>query len=438
MSIVQKYITNISAFQFIQLLRFATLFLIGIVFSRHYSKTEIGEYETLIFVASAVSFFWLRGVLQSFLALIKKNKTDQNSNIYFNVALIMVLFSAMAIVSLILFKNSISNLLTNHGELPYFNWLLVYLFFSTPSYLIEYIYLTLDKPKNIILYGIVSFGLQFFVLILPPLFNFPIIYSIIGLVAISFLRFSYLIILLVRYSRFQISLSFIKKHLNLAYPLIGSSLLSGSGQYIDGIIVTQMYDTANFAIFRYGARELPLVIIMANALSNSLIPNFSNLSFNDALAKLKKSATRLMHFLFPATMVFLVISNWLFQLFFTEEFSYSAKIFNIYLLLVIPRLLFPQTILIGRRYTSVMLWVSLAEIVINVSLSLLLIRTLGLWGVAFATLVANLFERVCHAIIVRIKYQTKISSYLSINWYLFYTLITLILYVLIDFVIFNK
>ena len=263
MKYLQKYITNISSFQFIQFLRFSTLFFIGIVFSRYYSKSEIGEYETLLFIASAVSFFWLRGILQTFLALVKADK-----NSYFNTAILMILFSGITTIFLILFKNSISNFLTNSSELPYFNWLVAYIFFSTPSYLIEHIYLTRNKPKSIIFYGIISYGIQFIALVIPPILSLTIEYSIIGLVVVNILKFIYLIIILAKYSKFKISFSFIKKHIKLAYPLIGSSLLSGSAQYIDGIIVTQVFDSATFALFRYGARELPLVIIMDNTLSN--------------------------------------------------------------------------------------------------------------------------------------------------------------------------
>ena len=411
--------------------------LIGFVFSRFYSKSDIGEYETLLFVASAVSFFWLRGILQTFLSLGRNNKNDVKLNTYFNSALLMVLFGSLTILFLIIFKGSITNFLSHNGEIPYFNWLLAYIFFSTPSYLIEHIFLSKNRPDSIIIYGIISYGVQFVTLAIPPILSLPIEYSIVGLVIVNILKFIYLVIVLIKYSKFEISTTFIKRHLKLAYPLIGSSLLSGSAQYIDGVIVTQFFDSSTFAIFRYGARELPLVIIMANALSNSMIPDFANLSINDALNKLKKSASGLMHLLFPTTIALLILSNWLFPLFFTSEFAVSAKIFNIYLLLVIPRMLFPQTVLIGTHHTSAILWVSLAEIVLNVSLSIILINIIGLPGVAIATFVANLFERVCLSVVVNYKYKIKIDRYLSVNWYLFYSLITIIIYVLVDYIIFN-
>ncbi len=437
MKALNRYINNTSAFQFIQLLRFATLFLIGVVFTRHYKKADIGEYEALLFAASAVSYFWLRGILQSFLSLVKAPNGSSKNSDYFNTFLLLILFSGITVLFLVLFRNSISNLLTHNVSYPYFNLLLAFIFLNTPSFLIEHIFLTRNQPKAIIIYAVISYGLQFAALIIPPLIGFPIKYSINALIAVNAIRFLFLIGILIKYSGFKISTPFIKEFLYLAFPLIGSALLSGSGQYIDGIIVTHFFDASTFAVFRYGARELPLVIIMASALSNSMIPYFNGNTLNEALVKLKKDATGLMHLLFPVTIITLLVSNWIFQFLFTPEFSYSAKIFNLYLLIVIPRLLFPQTIFIGLKKTGVLLWVSLTEITLNITLSLIFVRFLGLWGIAFATLIANLFERWCLIILVKSKIGISLSKYLSLKWYVLYSLATLVVYLAVDFVVYK-
>ena len=82
-----------------------------------------------------------------------------------------------------------------------------------------------------------------------------------------------LIFLLKKYSKAELSVPFIKEHLNCGYPLIISALLGSSAQYIDGILVLNRFDDATFAIFKYGAKEFPMVILLANAFSNSMIEN---------------------------------------------------------------------------------------------------------------------------------------------------------------------
>jgi O-antigen/teichoic acid export membrane protein len=436
MKFLKNRITNISALQFIQLLRFSVLFLISIVFARYYTKSQIGEYETLLFVASAVSFFWLRGILQTFMSLLDSQFGGKKSNIYFNVFILLLLFSALTVIFLFVFKGSIEKYLTNSQPIPYFKWLILYLFFSTPSFLIEYLYLALNKPKPIFTYGFVSYGLQVLALTIPTLLGYSIEIALIGLVMISFGRFIFLITILFKYAELTLSFPFIKKHLKLAYSLIGSTLLSGSGQYIDGIIISKLFNTADFAVFRYGAREFPLVIIMANAFSHAMIPEFTKISYHQALNKLKTKSLKLMHLLFPIALLLLISSNLLFPLMFTQNFSQSAKVFNIYSLLIILRLIFPETVLIGRKHTSVFLPVSLMEILVNISLSVVFANIWGLLGIAYATVVANLLERIALIIVVKSKYQTTIKEYIPLNWFVFYSLTFILVYIVIEFIIF--
>jgi len=437
MKSVRKYITTISAFQFIQLLRFATLFLLGVVFAHHYSKQEIGQYEVMLFIASAVSFFWLSGILQTFLSLVKDDEPSTGnpakSSHYFNGFVLLVCFSALTVLFLMIFRQQVQGLLNGAKEIPYFNWLLAYLFLSSPSNLIEYLFLSKSKPNHIIVYGLVSYGLQFVFLTVPPLLNLPLEYSVIGLITISALRFIFLLIILRRYSRFDLSFPFLKEHIRLAYPLIFSSLLSGSGQYVDTAIVTHFFNTEMFAIFRYGAREFPLVIILSNSFSIALIPEFSKQSMADCLMKIKTNSLRLMHILFPLTAVLIIASNGLFTFFFTDSFSLSAKIFNIYLLQIVFRLIFPETILIGKRITKIFLAVSFAEIVLNVTLSLYLVRLIGITGIVYGTFLANLFERFVLIAIVKHKLKVKIHEYIPVRWYLTYSTAILLVYYVVDF-----
>lgn len=434
MKLIQKYINNISALQFVQLLRFATLFLIGIVFVRIYSTQQIGYYETLIFIAGALSFFWLRGVLQSFLSLVKSN--DNKSIAYFNGFIILVLFSVLSVLFLVLFKNLLSSLLNDNQPVVYFKWLLLYILFGSPANFVEYIYLGLNKPKSIIVYGIVSQALQFLMIIVPAVLGYSLEVSIIGLVLVNVLRFIWVLLVLYKNTICSLNIAFIKQHLTLAYPLILSALLSGSAQYIDGFIVTHFYDSTMFAIFRYGARELPIALILANAFSNAMIPEFSKLSLNDAIAKLKRNAIRLMHLLFPLTIILLVSSNWLFPKMFSGEFELSAKVFNIYLMLIVFRLLFPQTILIGLRKTSAFLWIAAVEIIVNVSLSLVFIQMFGVIGVAYATIVAFSADKLLMIFLVRKWFSIKLSSYQPIALWAFYSIFTVLIYVIIDFIVF--
>ena len=315
--------------------------------------------------------------------------------------------------------------------------MLLYIFLAPPVYLIEFIFLLQKQPAKIISYGIISFSLQFVALALPIILGYDFYYSFLGLVGVSILRWILLLFLLYKYSVFSISFAYIKEHLKVGLPLILSSLLSGSAQYIDGLIITYRFDEAMFAIFRYGAREFPFVVILANAFSNSMTPEFKNAtSLNDVILRIKKSSIKLMHVVFPATIVLLLVSNWIYPIIFNNDFLLSAKIFNIYLVLVISRMVFPQTILIGLKKTKYIMMSSIIEIIINVSLSLLFVVKWGILGVAFATVIAYMFDKVFLIIINKRILKIAPSQFIPFKYHLSYSIVTILVYVLVEFLFF--
>ena len=99
---MKKYLNTVSAFQFYQLVRYSTLILIGVVFTKTaLTQSAIGEYETFVFLAGAVSFFWLNGLLKALLPLSAEN-TRSKSNIFSAFVLIQIFSLFTAILLLLL------------------------------------------------------------------------------------------------------------------------------------------------------------------------------------------------------------------------------------------------------------------------------------------------------------------------------------------------
>ncbi|WP_319229727.1 polysaccharide biosynthesis C-terminal domain-containing protein [Draconibacterium orientale] len=257
-------------------------------------------------------------------------------------------------------------------------------------------------------------------------------FSIIGLVLISAVRYVWLWILLKKYARFFLSKDFLKEHISLAIPLIASSLLGASAQYVDGFLVLNKFDTSTFAIFRYGAKEFPLVVLMANAMSTALIPEFSSKEkMKDSLKMLRTKSARLAHFLFPITILLILLSEWLYPRIFNPDFADSAAILNIYLLLIISRLIFPHTLLIGLKKTKVVMYASMAELLINIVLSVIFIQYWGIEGVAFATLIAYGVQKIIWVIYNKTVLNIAVREYIPISIWAIYSLLTLLAFVVV-------
>jgi O-antigen/teichoic acid export membrane protein len=418
----KKGINSVSAFQAYQFIRYGTLGITGIVFAKTtLTQQVIGEYETFIFLAGAVSFFWLNGLLKALLPL--SNDEDYSRSAIFSSFVLISVFSLFTGIVLYLAHPFFSGILLNGKEVPELMLLVLYLIFGVPSNMAEYFYLIRKKNKVLIAYAVISFSVQFLLVVLPVIFGYPVRLAMLGLVASSLMRYIWLWGMFIHFSAIHFSFRYVRAHLRLGTPLVTAALLSGSAQFVDGFIVTSRFDAETFAVFRYGARELPLATLLTNALNNALLPEFGiKERLKENLLTLKRGVTRLMHFLFPLSAILLLVSHPVFPVLFNPSFAESATIFNIYLLLIISRLLMPQTILNGLRETRHIMIASFLELLLNVSLSLLFVRFWGVAGIAFATFLAYLFEKVYLTILVRRRMNIHLKEYHPVSWYFYYSL----------------
>lgn len=437
-----KFIDNISGLQAVQLLRFITFLIISIVFTKsHLTRPQIGNWELFLFISSLLSFFWVTGIIQSLLTLYNRNRTfrddgekeGRKSPEIFNAFLLISVFSLLVFMLGIPIKLMLESSQAR-PEIPYSNLLLLYILLSNPVTLVEYIYLLNKRPHRILQYGIYTYSAQLVLVLAPVLAGFDEKSAIWGLFAITGVRWVWLIILLRRYTLIKVSYDFIREHLRVGMPLILTFLISGSAQYIDGIIISARYaDPGVFAMYRYGAKEFPLVLLLANGLSNALLPLFSTREgMREALVTLRKRSDRLIKYLFPVAIVTMFVARWVYPRLFTPEFQRSADVFMIYLLLTIPRLVFPQTIIIGRRKTNVTLYAAAVEIAVNIPLSLFLIKPYGVVGVALATFIVYFLEKLFLIWYVWKKMKIRPQEYIPLQSWLIFSALLIALFVLID------
>jgi O-antigen/teichoic acid export membrane protein len=149
--------------------------------------------------------------------------------------------------------------------------------------------------------------------------------------------------------------------------------------------------------------------------------------------KIKNKSKNLMHILFPVTMLTMFFTRWIYPRLFAPEFHVSAGVFMVYLLLIIPRVVFPHTILIGRKRTKVTMVAALIELVINIPLSLLMIRWgYGIVGVAVATLIVYIISRIILVVYLWMAMNIKPKEYIPVRVFLIYSALITLLFVLID------
>ncbi len=435
----------IFSLQFSQISRFITFLIISSIFTKqnltHLTKDEIGDFELMMLLSAALSYFWVTGIIQTFLPLYNNNHVfskrthfREKSPEIFNTFLMLAFFSFGFALLIFLFRNNIY-VYKDLKPVPHVIPLVIYFILSNTTPLIEYIYYVRNRPYQIINYVLWTASAQLVLVCGAVILGLGIETAIWALIAVSAVRFIWLLVLLERYAEFRFSFEYIKTHFRLGMPLIMSSLLSGSSQYIDGFIASWTLTPDRFATFRYGSKELPFSKDLSNGLNNAMLTGFSTPEkMRRAMYDLKKKSLKLMHYLFPLSIVIMLSSKLIFINLFSREFSRSADIFMVYLLMVVSRLVFPQTILIGLKKTKIVFWASVFEIAFNITASLWFIyyTDRGLVGIALGTALVHALEKIFLVAYNYYKLNIPPKAYIPVRWFIFYSLLIATIFVLID------
>jgi len=427
-------IQPVRALQVFHLMRFSTVFLTGILLAKTGIDLEsIGRLEALLLIGSAFSFFWVNGLLNGLLSRHGAMNPENGELLIRQTGILLATFGLLT-ASLLLAAHRFIPALFSDFAADELRLLSLFIFLNSPTFLIEYILLLRMKTAALLRYGIISFPMQIMAVLLPVWTGYSILYSIAGLILLALLRNFYLLRLQSGFRYSSVNFNDLGSQLRFSLPLIVSLLLSGSAEYIDGFLVTSNFGPEAFAIFRYGARELPLSMLLSAAMSTALVANLAaGPNDQERLAVLKKESLRLMHLLFPASMILLLSSAKIYPFIFSESFRESAEIFNIYLLLIISRMLFPQTLVMAIGKSAIIFRLAIMEIVLNAGCSVLFMQYFGIRGIAFGTLFAFFAEKAGLCYYLYRKEGINPGSYVPLKWWTFYSAGLIILYACVRF-----
>ncbi len=153
----------------------------------------------------------------------------------------------------------------------------------------------------------------------------------------------------------------------------------------------------DFVLFRYAARDFPLVPMLMIGVFSATAAGFAGVNKREGnlqvFSQLRKSTRRMMRLSFPIVMLLVVLSHWLFRVAYNAEFVAAAPIFNLFMLLTIPRMLTPQAYIAGKQLNHLLLRVATLEIILHIILATVLIQFIGLYGVVLSGILAYALDR---------------------------------------------
>ena len=422
------------ALQAFNLMRFGTTLLIGIWLAKSGLPTrDISLYETWLFLGNIVTFFWMGGGHNALISLYPKlDSTKAQGTLLFQSFLLYTFLAGLAAGILGLAGDWIGPRFAHAERVPYLAWLCLFVIANIPSQLIHLFYLLRNQPTQILQYGVLSFGSQLLAVVLPIVLGAGLEGVFTSLVIWAILKYIWLVVLVLRFGKWSFDLSQLRQYIWLMLPLTLHILVGNSVEYTDGLIVANFFDDEKqFALFRFGARELPLTLLLVGGIVTGLIP----LAARDVDAGMREvldRTRRLAHWLFPLSAVLMFLSPFAFPLVYNSDFAVSAKVFNIYLLILSSRILLPQVLVISQQRNFILVLSALIETGINIGLSLWWVRIWGLEGRAMASVVAFLINKFNLIAYNRWRLEIPMSRYIPVRIWLLYSAGLLLCYLLVN------
>ena len=411
------------------MLQFGTAILIGILLAKSGLPTgQISIYEALLFVASLFCFFWIVGGQNALLQLFPKLNEKTQARAIFNIYFLFTVLGIITAAVLFFSKTFINQYLTSFGDLPFLDLLALFLLFNCPTFLIQYYYLLLKKFKAIVVFGVISFSLQLTVVIAPVYLGMTLREVMLGLIFWAALKYCWGMMVVAKYGSWRFDVAFLKIYFPLFWPLLLFGLVGKGSDYVSGLVVTTLFTDENaFAVFRYGAREFPLAVLMVGALASSMIPEVAA-NADAGLQRIKDSTRLLSRWLYPISMASILASPFVFPVVFNADFKESAYIFNIFTLLLMSRILMPQVVAMGHQKNYILTVAALVEMAMLAALSWWWGSLFGLRGVAYATAVAFMVDRL-----ILVGYNWKVLNippqrYIHLKSYLLYNFLLIVVF----------
>ena len=406
--------------QWFMLCRHGGVLLSSVVIARLLPLSEVGVFEMLMLCGYLLTFFWSEAMLKGFLAVEYESEWPHPGISFF---WLYIAIGILIMGFLVAGQSFLLPVLVDQKDLQGLLLFAFYQVFILPLWITPFIGLgrsgMLFPLALFVLFGPALASLAG-LLFLPGLHGVLaglLGYAILGIVCILVIHKPF------RDLRIRALWSLMWP---VTWPLMLYSLSTGLARSFDAWLVARYFDTTVFAVFRYGAREFPVVVAVAAGLSTAMIPRLRTM---EALSELRVRSIRLMHLCYPGVMVLMLCSTPLFVAIYGPEFRNSAYIFNIYLLLTLTQLIFPQSVVLARGGTRWLWYVSLAELTVNVVASLLLLSYFGLVGIAWGTLVAFIFEKILLLILVHKKYAIHFRDLMSFRIMMGYTFLLLLSFI---------
>ena len=377
---------------------------------------EISHFEQASLVTYFFSFFWLNGFIQAFQIKHRPLQTGQFFSFYLMISGLALGF----MVGILLIQRGIGFLMFNQIQIPYIHQFAVFMIFSIPLHVLALWFFHQGNTLSQWLFSVAYSLSRILAFLVPLIMNQSLTTCLWVLCSMTFIWHVGMVILLRRKKEWTWNGDFAKALFSGTISLSAYALLGSLTHLIPAWIINiQLNQHDDFAIYRYGAKEVPLLSGILISLTVAYLPALKK-SIPEGLKELKKGTIFLHHLIFPGIILLIWLTPFLFTLLFGPIFIPAGLVFIILTLTTTTRLIFSQTVLMALDKNKLLLVSIIGELTINFIASYILAQRLGLAGLALGTLTGYLFEKLLMIIYLRRYQHISLGDYYPVKLGLIY------------------
>lgn len=273
----------------------------------------------------------------------------------------------------------------------------IYMLFSTFASLSEPVFVLIHRKRWLLYYNLTYNVIESLLIVIPFYLRLPLSEIVLIMSVGPFIRTIFIIWLVYTHSGDKPEWQQLKSefHRSLSYSM-GLFIMALAGMasvQIDKWVVSSYFSSDSmYAIYSVGARKIPFISALITSITSSLVVHYSDQlkknDFKQILNAARQATDRLFLILVPVMLLLFIYSREIMILLF-QKYADSAPVFQIYIGILVSQFFFAQSVILGKGLSKINAWIGIIEVVLNLILSLILIRTFGLLGPAIATLIAH-------------------------------------------------
>lgn len=378
--------------------------LVGLSVARIFGENVAanGQFQTVWLLFNTFFPIFLFGIPQSIYYFYPRTDHEGRGEFVRQTLVLLQVLGAVFFLFLFFISPLAARLYGSMELIPHFRWFAVYGFAMVAAGMFDMLFVVMNRHRWQAMVMAVEAVLFFCAVVVPLLVGADLIIVFKAVTGLALLKWAFVLLALkseIREFRLRWGLpqwSKVRAQLAYAVPLGLTTAAGYLSMYLDKNIVRSFFESDTYAIYVYGAMEVPFVAIVLSAVGTVLVPEISRMHHEghaEGIAGVWQRSIRKTGLLLLPVWVFLMIwATELYVLAYGAPYRESATIFRIFLLKLPLRITAYSMILSVIGFPKLVFRIALVEICVNTALSLVLVRLVGMSGPAIATVASTYVE----------------------------------------------